>query len=442
MTPQIATVIGIIVIMSLSFLLEWLPLGFTALMVPVLLQGSGTLTGKEAWSGFSNPTVITWIGLFIIGSVFAKTSYTYSIRDFIKKNTNGSPAKVLAMLFVGLGIIGLMSTGTATIAAMTPIIREICQDSDMDEKRVFKSLADVITWLTVQCLPIGASLSYLLLFNDYLEKAGSTVRYGLMDFTWIKLPMWIVLVVYYLLISKRFKKTAVSEETTEASSQKTDAASQARQRYTPFKEKAAAFIFVGNMIMMILASTTKFAPVYLVSTTFASLAVGLKLITQKEALNAVNWSVIFLVAGTLPLSAAITKSGTGVWLSKVIVQAFPSLTNPIILASAFCIIGMLITQFMSNVAVWAIFSPIAASMAINLGADPRLVVAGVACGAIICFGTPMAGTAEGLIYGVCSFRMKEFIKIGWFPCLLMILTFTIWAPFILNFLYNSNFAGK
>lgn len=72
MTTQIAIVLGIIALMSISFFFELLPLGFTALMVPVLLQGTGILDAKTAWSGLSNTTVITWIGLFIIGAVFAK----------------------------------------------------------------------------------------------------------------------------------------------------------------------------------------------------------------------------------------------------------------------------------------------------------------------------------------------------------------------------------
>lgn len=96
---------------------------------------------------------------------------------------------------------------------------------------------------------------------------------------------------------------------------------------------------------------------------------------------------------------------------------------------------MFITQFMSNAAVIAIFSPIAATMAINLGIDPRLLVAGVACGSIICFGTPMAGTAEGYVYGVCDFNMKDFIKIGWIPCVIMTIAFAVWAPFVLNMIY-------
>lgn len=415
-------------------LFELLPLGFTALMVPVLLQGTGILDAKTAWSGMSNTTIITWIGLFIIGAVFAKTSFTYRIRVFIQKNTKGSPLKVFLMIIAGITVMGLATTATATIAALTPIIMELCKDSGLNEKRVFKSAADLCTWVCVQCFPIGSSIIYLLLFNQYITDAGSEVQYGLMDFTWIKLPMFFFLLVYYIVICKKFVvDKEASARAQEALTEDIDYST--KTPYTPLQEKLAAFIFLANVILMVVATATKIVPVYLVSTTFAALAVGLKLISQKDAFNSVSWSVIFLVAGTLPLSNAITASGTGEWISNLFSNAFPNLTNPIILATIFCFVSMFITQFMSNAAVMAIFCPIAATMAINLGIDPRLIVAGVACGSIICFGTPMAGTAEGYVYGVCDFNMKDFIKIGWIPCVIMTIAFAVWAPFVLNLIY-------
>jgi sodium-dependent dicarboxylate transporter 2/3/5 len=432
MTVPIITTLAIIVLMTISFLFEILPLGFTALMVPVLLQGSGILSGKEAWAGFSNSTVITWIGLFIIGGVFAKTSLTNKIKYFVSKHTDGNPTKVMIIILASCTLMGLMTTATATLAAVTPILMEICDETGLDRKRVFKSVADVSTWACVQMLPVGSSLSYLLLFNQYLEGAGASVRYGLLDMTWIKFPMWIVLVAYYLYISRNFTKKR--REMAAANENKQTAAKKENQ-LTPKQEKWAIFIFVANMILMIVASVTKLVPVYLVSTTFASLAVGLRLVSQKEALNSVSWSVIFLVAGTLPLSTAINKSGTGKWIAGLMTQAFPDLTSPVILATVFCIVTMIATQFMSNTAVWAVFAPIAASMAVHMGLDPRLTVSGVACGALICFATPMAATAGGYAYGVCNFNMKEFIKIGWFPCLLLTIVFAIWAPIVLRIIY-------
>lgn len=70
MTPQVAMLLVILLAMSVSFFTELLPISFTALMVPVLLQATGILTPEQAWAGFSNTTIITWYGLFIIGGSF------------------------------------------------------------------------------------------------------------------------------------------------------------------------------------------------------------------------------------------------------------------------------------------------------------------------------------------------------------------------------------
>lgn len=431
MTIQIFTVLIIIALMTVSFFTEILPLGFTALMVPVLLQGTGILNASQAWSGFSNATVITWIGMFIIGSVFAKTSFTYRIKNFVKTHSGNSQTRVIIMILIACTIMGLMTTAAATLAALTPIINEICDDNDLDRKRVFKSVADVSTWACVQMLPIGSSLSYFILFNEYLETSGTDLRYGLLDMTWIKLPMWIILVAYYIFAARKMG----TKNSNGSIAKKQKIVSEVKSSYTPAQEKMAVFVFTANTVLMVIASFTKIVPVYLVSTTFAALAVGLRLVTEKEALSSVSWNIIFLVAGSLPLSTAINVSGTGTWVSNIIQNSFPSLTNPVILATAFCIVSMICTQFMNNTAVWAVFSPIAAVMAINLNMDPRLVVAGVACGALICFATPMAAVSGAYAYGICDFNMKEYIKLGWVPCILMMAVFVIWAPIILNIIY-------
>ena len=200
-----------------------------------------------------------------------------------------------------------------TQPAITNAIREL------ENEFQFKSIADVSTWACVQVLPIGSSLSYFLLFNQYLESAGTELRYGLLDMTWIKLPMWVVLVAYYIFASRKLKVSS-----TVAGAVKTEAAAEKKASYTPAQEKLAVFIFVANVILMVVASFTKIVPVYLVSTTFTALAVGLHLISEKEALHSVSWSVIFLVAGTLPLSTAINVSGTGEWVANFMQTSFPA----------------------------------------------------------------------------------------------------------------------
>lgn len=427
MTVQIAMLLGILLAMSVSFFTELLPISFTALMVPVLLQATGILTAAEAWAGFSNTTIITWYGLFIIGGAFVKTSFTRQIRTFVNRHAKGSSLRVTLIVLLACSAIGIMTSAGGTIALLSPLLLEICKDTGMDSKKLFKSTADICNWASVQMFPIGSSIAYLMWFNSYLEQVGTDLRYGLFDFTLIKFPMWLILIAYYLFISRGQKLNVGGAEELSDDSQPS--------RYTPAQEKVIVGIFFANIVLMVIASMTKIVAPYLVSLFFAAVIVGKGYLTEKEAFQSISWQTVFLVAGTLPLATAINSSGMSAWIVSLVQTMFPSLTNPVILATAFALLSMVITQFMSNLAVWAVFGPIAASMAVSLGMDPRLVLAGVGVGSIICFATPMAAPAPAYAYQAAGFSMKEYIKMGWFPCVLMTVVFVLWAPLVLNWLY-------
>ena len=66
MTPDIAIVLGIIVLMFILFVKEYFPLDVTALFVLAIFLVLGNLTVEEAISGFSNKAVITIAILFIL----------------------------------------------------------------------------------------------------------------------------------------------------------------------------------------------------------------------------------------------------------------------------------------------------------------------------------------------------------------------------------------
>ena len=405
MTTQVAMLLAILAAMSVSFFAELLPISFTALMVPVLLQATGILKPAEAWAGFSNTTIITWYGLFVIGGAFTKTSFTKKIRDFVNRNAKGSSLRVTLIVLIACSVIGIMTSAGGTIALLSPLLLEICKDTGMDPKKLFKPTADVCNWASVQMLPVGGSIAYLMWFNSYLEQVGTDLRYGLFDFTFIKFPMWLILVAYYLFMSRGQKLkdasiAAVAEDDKPS-------------RYTPEQEKVIVGIFFLNVILMVIASMTKIIAPYLVSLFFAAIIVGRGYLTEKEAFQSISWQTVFLVADTLPLATAINSSGMSDWIVSLVQAAFPSMTNPVVLATAFAVLSMVVTQFMSNLAVWAVFGPIAASMAVAMGMAPRLVLA----------------------YSAAGFTMKEYIKMGWFPCVLMTIVFVLWAPLVLNWLY-------
>ena len=283
MTTQVAMLLAILAAMSISFFTELLPISFTALMVPVLLQATGILKPAEAWAGFSNTTIITWYGLFVIGGAFTKTSFTKKIRDFVNRNAKGSSLRVTLIVLLACSVIGIMTSAGGTIALLSPLLLEICKDTGMDPKKLFKPTADVCNWASVQMLPVGGSIAYLMWFNSYLEQVGTDLRYGLFDFTFIKFPMWLVLVAYYLFMSRGQKLkdasiAAIAEDDKPA-------------RYTPEQEKVIVGIFFLNVILMVIASMTKIIAPYLVSLFFAAVIVGRGYLSEKEAFQSTKATI-------------------------------------------------------------------------------------------------------------------------------------------------------
>lgn len=47
-----------------------------------------------------------------------------------------------------------MTNAGGTIALLSPLLLEICKDTGMNPKKLFKPTADVCNWASVQTLPV------------------------------------------------------------------------------------------------------------------------------------------------------------------------------------------------------------------------------------------------------------------------------------------------
>jgi len=73
MTPQIALVLGILLVAVVLFLTERLRVDLVALLALSALALTGLVTPAEAVSGFSNPAVITVWAMFILSGGLSRT---------------------------------------------------------------------------------------------------------------------------------------------------------------------------------------------------------------------------------------------------------------------------------------------------------------------------------------------------------------------------------
>jgi len=66
---EIPLVLAILTAAMVLFATEWLPVDLTAILVLICVTLSGLVTTEEAFSGFSNPAVVTVVAMFVLGPV-------------------------------------------------------------------------------------------------------------------------------------------------------------------------------------------------------------------------------------------------------------------------------------------------------------------------------------------------------------------------------------
>ena len=140
-------------------------------------------------------------------------------------------------------------------------------------------------------------------------------------------------------------------------------------------------------------------------------AVLVGVIPVRQLYDAIDWSVIVLLAALMPVAGAMATTGAADVLAKTMIGGVGS-TNVVIALTLLLILTMCLSDFMNNAATAAVMCPIAISVASQVGvsADPFLMA--VAVGASCSFLTPIGHQNNTLILGPGGFRFGDYWKVG------------------------------
>mgnify|MGYP006279754949 CR=1 FL=1 len=134
-------------------------------------------------------------------------------------------------------------------------------------------------------------------------------------------------------------------------------------------------------------------------------------VRPNEVYEAVDWSVIFLLAGLIPLGMAMERSGTAAYLATAITDIGTSLPA-LVLLFVFYIVTSLVTQVISNNASVILMIPMAVEAAQITGADPFSFVLSVTFGASCALLTPIGYQTNLMVYGPGGYRFTDFVRMG------------------------------
>jgi len=148
-----------------------------------------------------------------------------------------------------------------------------------------------------------------------------------------------------------------------------------------------------------------------------------------EAYQAVSWKSVFLLASLIPLGDAFASTGTAAWIAQETLRIMDG--TPVWgLQLAVALLGTFFTLVMSNVGATALLVPLAVSIAVGAGADPRVFALTVAIAASNSFIIP-THQVNALIMGPGGYRVTDFIRTGGIMSILFLVVMMI----MLNLMY-------
>ncbi len=130
-----------------------------------------------------------------------------------------------------------------------------------------------------------------------------------------------------------------------------------------------------------------------------------------EVYESVNWDVIFLLAGVIPLGIAMQKSGAADLIANTIV-AYSGFLTPLVLLMVFYGITTVLTEIISNNAAVVLLIPIGIAVADKLELNPLAFVLAVMFAASTSFLTPVGYQTNTMVYGSANYKFTDFIKVG------------------------------
>lgn len=195
----------------------------------------------------------------------------------------------------------------------------------------------------------------------------------------------------------------------------------------PYTSKAP--LAMGIMIAIVATSAFGVLPIAISAPCGALAMILTGCLGWRDATGALSAQVILIVAASLALGTALLKTGGADYLAAVFVALAGDASPAFVISGLMLLMGIL-TNIVSNNAAAVIGTPIAVSIALQMGQTPEPYVLAVLFGANMSYATPMAYKTNLLVMNAGRYTFNDFLRVGVPLLVLMWLTLSFLLPVI------------
>lgn len=404
--PAGERMLAIFLVAIVFWVTEAIPLFATATLVillEVLMISSAAVlpVAEEAapaasyFAAMANPVIILFLGGFLIADGAAKFGLDKNLAAvFMKPFAGSARLLILGMMLVTAGLSMFMSN-TATAAAMfavvLPLIRVMPTDKARSALALSIPLAANIGGIGT---PVGTPPNAIAV--GILANHG--IRVSFTEWMVMSVPFILILLAaaWLLLIRWVPKRTTISLELT---------ASFDRSRTATYFYLVAGLtilLWMTEPLHGVSSNVVGFIPVVLL--------LALR-VMDGEDIQALDWPVLWLVAGGIALGDGIGRTGLDQWL----LGWFDWSSMPTVAAiAALVLVAIVLGNFISNSATANLLVPLAVGFASTIGTSALILVVILALASSLGISMPISTPPNAIAFSTGVIPMKSMAVLGIF----------------------------
>ena len=183
------------------------------------------------------------------------------------------------------------------------------------------------------------------------------------------------------------------------------------------------------MGLVVLAAALGIMPISVSALVGLGLMIATGCLTWRDAANSLSIPVVMIIVTALALGKALVGTGMADYLAVSFVLMTSALP-PALILSAFLLLMTIMTNIVSNNAAAAIGTPIAISIAAQLGVSAEPFVLAVLFGANMSFATPYGYQTNLLIMTAGGYKFADFLRVGIPLTVIMWIGFSVILPLL------------